>query len=44
MKGGLSYRKNPTHINLKRIARTLFICDAFLLRKHLCDKDSHRRV
>lgn len=44
MKGGLSYRKNPTHINLKRIARTLFICDAFLPRKHLCDKDSHRRV
>lgn len=39
MKGGLYYRKTTTHTNLRRTARTLFICDAFLLRKHQCDKD-----
>lgn len=44
MKSGLYYRKTTTHTNLRRIARTVFICDAFLPRKHLCDKDSHRRV
>lgn len=38
MKSGLYYRKTNPHTNLKRIARTVFICDAFLRRKHLCDK------
>lgn len=44
MKDGLYYRKTNPHTNLRRIARTVFICDAFLPRKHLCDKDCHRRV
>lgn len=39
IKSGLYYRKTTTHTNLKRTARTVFICDAFLPRKHLCDKD-----
>lgn len=39
MKSGLPYRKTTTHTNLRRIARTVFICDAFLPHKHLCDKD-----
>lgn len=39
IKDGLSFRKTNPHTNLRRIARTVFICDAFLPRKHLCDKD-----
>lgn len=44
MKSGQYYRKTNPHTNLRRTARTLFICDAFLPRKHLCGKDSYRRV